>query len=492
MAIEFRLFGEAPPDPPRWCDFVAIGFAAVCTLVILASIWLLRRRRNWPPIAALHVPFSVVMLTCEVVHLWGVVVSNDHFPTLSAVTRSACVGTAYWMQMFLGLGGFLATFSVILTTYSIAFQDDANALNRRRVRCRVTSRVGVIALILLPCLCICSIGTALRAAYIDPHLGVCTSKPWLKISTVAWILWSCTVMSITARYAGKFLRPEFYNHYQVATEIAVLGIGTVFVNGFEVFFGLLSNAYVRSFNTLLVCGFHMFVVARLYATPLWMAWKFDEDYLGEFARTQRRIRATIHSIRLLRHIPAIMKDFLMFCAARGGVYKWYLHGKEKVVYASNTVAAYESIQAWKRAYPTQTDEERKKAYCKIYDTYISDTGISSVACEDTHLVTDLYVAPPTPSSLREFEEAMFERLDVHWGTDYLKELPTRTVMKDRDVSNAAISVERHEAIERQKRLGLTDGRIEGIYEFGAEELEDLRPPSEIEVIIETTAEKGIQ
>jgi len=172
--IHIHLDKHYPPDPTGVTDYVALGLVgAYAAGTFVGNVALARAARAWKPVHAVNIPLVYAMTLFSMCHLACVCLDVGLFPGVTAaVQRLSCVGTSFWGEYLLGLGGFLGVlgvraYSLMMVAYSGALRPDGPKYRRSFAK-------GIFfAMFLLPVYSLCLLISVDAESTYDAEVGGC-------------------------------------------------------------------------------------------------------------------------------------------------------------------------------------------------------------------------------------------------------------------------------------------------------------------------------
>lgn len=197
--IHIHLDKHYPPDPTGATDYVALGLVGAYVAGTLAgNVAVARAAAAWKPVCAVNIPLLYAMTFFSLCHLACVCLDVGLLPGVTdAVQRWSCVGTAFWGEYLLGLGGFLGVLGV--RAYALMMVAHGAVLRPDGPRYRRALAKGIFfAVFLLPVYSLCLLVTVDVDSTYTAAAGGCETPVEYKAALVLVLVAYLGVLSVQA------------------------------------------------------------------------------------------------------------------------------------------------------------------------------------------------------------------------------------------------------------------------------------------------------
>ncbi len=352
-----------PTPGATWSDYVVLVYVSLTTLILILfciALIIYRRRQS---MRLRNLPLLWTIACAALIHIWGAMITDEHFPVFIRLEASFCIFWNYWFQYFLGLAVWMIAVLIHCVVYGCAFHakiTDAGFAKIHRWSWMIWLLFG------LPLLVILIHASDKDYSVLSEGTGLCESDVRLKAEVGGWIVFTLLSLLFAANFLSKNMGNDPTKQLRILLQTIVLGTVIICVNAIFIFLSLLEYPFVRFCVTGGVTTLHLFFFLRTLTVPIYK--EIARGFSGGFAVLNEDVSMDLHTLSDVPEMPELGLDFLKMCETK----QHFKDDSDNVQTPKDLVSCYKKIQMWK----TQLDNKSSQQQQTLQDLMkiFSDPG----------------------------------------------------------------------------------------------------------------------
>ena len=355
--------------------------------------------------------------------MWATFLSNDHFWFWNWLRDVDCALWIFWVEFFVGLGGWMLAFVSLLYSQAFIFN---RRIRNMRPRKRAAIRYVLYVLIFAPLLALCVVITLVHLQGMDGVSSGCMTPPFWKFLLFIWIVFTALVLVAAYAWLAAGIRHNrFKREYRAIKHILILGIVVVVLCIVLNVLGLLQRRLWRMVFTSAIACVHVFVPVRLIGYRMYKALCNDKEYSDEVVGGFQSYNIKFKRIHELVESYELMDAFLNDCAEKHSVLDTRAD-PPKIVIPGHYRGLYLTIEDYEKNSIIATDPTIiSDLFDSIWDTYLAEDAQEYVNLP-SRLIKSIREQRKREvlkaNSFRAIKKELLNQLDYFWGEDHLKHL----------------------------------------------------------------------